>query len=385
MVVARAIRRAAQWARFGLVLCQGVGTHWRRSDQSLASLPRRIAEQRRLLLGNGIGAEEYYDYGLHRPDLPWERKRTFIGSVEQWRWQSLFNPPAYRFFTEDKVVFKRYMHSAGIPVARLLGTLGPAGRAETGEPLQTERAVRAWFEAGKVEQVVVKPLLGSRGTGVLILGERIPGELQWRHVPSGSIDFAGVWGHLHGFPHRPDFLVEERLRPHPDLAAFSPEVVHSARVVTMLEDDVDVIAAAIRIGAGRSAVDNFSQGNLAAPIDLGTGRLGSAVFSRHKSLVRLDRHPATGAPIAGRILPDWEGTLAILRAAARAVPFNRLLGWDLAFSSRGPVVIEANDLWDPDVSQIAPDRGLLETTLLGHLERRDALGLIGLGWRPSRP
>jgi hypothetical protein len=44
----------------------------------------------------------------------------------------------------------------------------------------------------------------------------------------------------------------------------------------------------------------------------------------------------------------------------------------------GPVIIEANGRWDPDVTQPAPDQGLLGTALRGYLERRGLLWLFGL-------
>ena len=54
----------------------------------------------------------------------------------------------------------------------------------------------------------------------------------------------------------------------------------------------------------------------------------------------------------------------------------------------GPAVVEANGDWDPDVTQLAPDRGLLGTALGTYLARRDAVRMIGLGlgrWRCAVP
>jgi hypothetical protein len=342
-----------------------------------------VGEQWWLLAANAIEASDYYEYGLDRPHLPWSQKRDFIGGFDQWRWFELFNPPAYRFFTEDKVIFKRYMSAVGIPVPRLLGVIDPEGSAATGEPLRTDDDVRAWLKEGRIAHAVFKPRLGSHGTGVLIVGERAGEALEWHRVPAGRIALEEIVAHLHAFPHRRTFIVEERLRPHSELAELSPEVVHTARLVTMLDGDVEVITAALRIGAGMAPVDNFSQGNLAAAIDVSTGRLGPAVLSRARRLERVQRHPATGARIEGRTVPDWERALSLIRTAVRAAPFNPLLGWDVAFTRQGPVIIEANDLCGLYVSQIAPDLGLLATSLRRHLERRGAVAMIGLGlWRP---
>jgi hypothetical protein len=146
---------------------------------------------------------------------------------------------------------------------------------------------------------------------------------------------------------------------------------------------VEVVGAALRINIGDQAADNFSQGNLAAAIDLGTGRLGPALRKGVES-ARHRVHPVTGAEIEGRVVPDWDRALAMVRAAALVMPFNPSMGWDIAFAARGPVVVEANCDWDCDVTQFAPDRGLLGTALGPYLARRDAVRMIGLGvgrWR----
>ena len=377
MGVTGAVHEVRRWRRYATEMARGLGVHARRRDEAPASLARRVAEQWRLLLANRITAQDYYLYGLQRRDLSWARKREFVGEMERRSWQERLNPGFYEFFTKDKVVTKRYLAQAGAPVPRLLAVIGPTGRAETGEPLRTPGELGRWLADAKVEQVVLKPVRGARGEGVLVLGERMDGALEWERIPAGRIDLDGILAHLRSYVREPEFLVEDRLRPHPDLAVFSAEVLHTARILTVLEDDAQVVAAALRIGVGSAPVDNFSQGNLAAPIDLATGRLGAAV-SRASGLSRHRRHPVTGATIEGRPVPDWDRAVAVLRAAARVVPFNPVQGWDLAFTAMGPVIVEANGRWDPDVTQLAPDRGLLGTPLRGYLERRGLLTLFDL-------
>ena len=379
---ARLGRSVTAWLRASASMVRGLGLHVRRSDLGLATLPGRILEQAHLLAAGGIEAAEYYKYQLYRPRLPWAEKRQFIGGFQRWRWSDRLNPPDYRYFSEDKLIFKRFMAAAGIPVPRLVAVLGPNGRAETGEPLDTPARVRDWLQSGAVMDVVLKPLLGARGAGVLSLGELDRGTGTWRRLPDGRATVETVLAHLATYPHRSHFLVEERLRPHSTLAELGSDVLHSAHVLTALDDGgVIVFAAALRIGSGRTATDTFSQGNLAAPIDLETGRLGIAALSKPEGHARVTRHPATGVPIEGFVLPDWPRALEVVRAAAAAVPFNAVLGWDLALSECGPVVIETNDLWDTDVSQIAPDRGLLRTALGDYLDRYGVRDSLGLGVR----
>jgi hypothetical protein len=379
-----AVRAAVLWARYGIEFLRGLRHHLRQPDETLASLPRRLWEQARLLAARAMTADDYYLYRLHRRDLPWAAKLEFVGARHRLRWQLALNPREYRCFTDDKLIFKRFLVGVGIPTPRLLGVVGPHGRAETGEPLRSAAELGVWLAAGRAE-LVVKPVNGSRSAGVLVLGGRLPdaGGPRWARVPDGTpVGPAEIWAHLVARPHLPHFLLEERVRPHPELAEFSPEVVHTARIMTVLEGEARAIAATLRIGLGRIAVDSFGRDNIAAPVDVATGRLQPAVSKHERGVTRHRTHPVTGAAIEGRRLPDWERAVELVSRAHGSIPFNRCLGWDVAFGPDGPVVIGANDRFGINVLQAVHDRGLLGGPLGPFLERAGAIHLIGLpGWR----
>ena len=48
------------------------------------------------------------------------------------------------------------------------------------------------------------------------------------------------------------------------------------------------------------------------------------------------------------MLPDWPDALELVRSAHRAIPELVFVGWDIAFTPTGPVIVEANH--DPDVN-----------------------------------
>ncbi len=82
------LQRIPRW-RFRLrhwiqEMLTGLPEHLRRADsgpRSRLSLARRIGEQWRLLASNSVTAGDYYLLGLDRRDLPWARKREFVGSM----------------------------------------------------------------------------------------------------------------------------------------------------------------------------------------------------------------------------------------------------------------------------------------------------------------
>ena len=372
-----AIRFLARLTRVAAALARGLRKHVEYSGDGLA-LPRRIAEQAALLLANGVTAEDYYIHGLERASLPWAAKRRFLGQFERWRWADRLNPRPWQILTEDKLLLHRFLDHAGIPMAPLLGVVGAHGRAETGEPLRTAGELVAWLDARKLEHVVIKPTLGRSGTGILVFGPRSGGSA-WARVPRGTLTVDEIAAHLaHHQPAHPHFIVEERLRPHPTLAALEPEVLHTARVVAIHDGDVRLVAAGLRIALGGEPVDNMGRGNFVAPIDLATGRLGTA-RTEWSGQARFVAPPVSGAAIEGQTVPDWTDAVALVHRAARLLPLHRCLSWDIALTSQGPVVLEANALVDPVVTQLAHDQGMLATPLGPFLVRCGAVRLVGLG------
>jgi hypothetical protein len=55
--------------------------------------------------------------------------------------------------------------------------------------------------------------------------------------------------------------------------------------------------------------------------------------------------PGTERSFIGFQLPDWEKAKELALQAADAFPWARSIGWDVAMSGRGPVLIEGNEEW----------------------------------------
>lgn len=65
------------------------------------------------------------------------------------------------------------------------------------------------------------------------------------------------------------------------------------------------------------------------------------------------------------------------RAAVRLHAFWTL-GWDVAITAEGPVMLEANMRFDVAVNQVASDRGLLATSFAEIMKKYGAFDKLGL-------
>lgn len=232
---------------------------------------------------------------------------------------------------DDKVLAKEYLGAAGVPVP---ATLFVARRFTDLTPFLETIADR--------EDFVVKPASGSGGGGIVVLVSRVRAGV-WRTAGGREVDAAALRRHVADILFGsftlddPDAaLIEERLVPHPMLAALFPDGLSDVRVITLR----GVPAAAMvrvptRASGGRA---NLHQGAIGLGVDLATGRTTRALLRGRL----LERHPDTGASLIGLTLPHWEEVVEISRRSAAGVPLG-YLGVDVGLDARrGPVVLEIN-------------------------------------------
>lgn len=148
-------------------------------------------------------------------------------------------------------------------------------------------------------------------------------------------------------------LCEEFVVQHRDVAALYPHSVNTYRIVTVLTDgEPHIVYAFIRIGNGGRFVDNINAGGMAAPIDIETGIIQYPAFD--KDSIYYETHPYTSCPIQGWQLPLWEESVKTVLEAATVVPQVGYVGWDVAATENGPVLIEGNPFPGHDILQMPP-------------------------------
>ena len=154
-------------------------------------------------------------------------------------------------------------------------------------------------------------------------------------------------------------LAEEYIIQHPDLSRLSPSGLNTIRIITQLNkhNEVDILGARLRISVN-SHVDNLASGNIAAPIDLETGKVtGPGVYS-DITKASVTHHPVTGLEITGFQVPMWNQIIELCKKAALHRQENRSVGWDVALTINGPEFIEGNHNWCKILWQLPVNQGL---------------------------
>jgi hypothetical protein len=151
-----------------------------------------------------------------------------------------------------------------------------------------------------------------------------------------------------------EVIISEFVPQLPYAEAIYPDSTNTIRILTMIDVETQepiIFAAYHRFGTSRTnRVDNVSAGGALARVDIDTGELGPLIMVPAEDwapLIRQDRHPDTGAHVAGTHVPYWPEVLAEVRRTASLFPWAYFVGWDVAVTEGGACVIEGNNR--PDI------------------------------------
>jgi hypothetical protein len=290
-------------------------------------------------------------------------------ATERFQWR--LTPPRYAPLYDNKLISYRFLSSFGFPMAQIYGVFDPrVGHTMDGVPLRTTAELRRWLAGFSGEGFVLKPVEGALGYNVLVLTGRAEGD---------SASFITLTGdrydaeRLEAFARegflrlqnrtkrdaRP-YLLQERIHPHPEIQALvGGPTLSTTRVVTFvaLDGQPRLLAASFRLQPGPVGADNFARGSVACYVDLEDGVLGRGRI--RDQLADVTRVPGTDRCFVGFQLPDWAEVRKLALRAATTFPWARVIGWDIALSNRGPVLLEGNNRWDPALVQLPAPRGLM--------------------------
>jgi hypothetical protein len=267
-------------------------------------------------------------------------------------------------FARNKVLFYEHCQRAGLPtipiICRVGGTPDPVGHAVE---LVKDAERLAILLGSAPRQLFAKSIAGSYGADAFLIARRGTGfEFDGRIGTATEL--------LAYLRQRCDehtgFVIQPQVRPHVNMLPLaSANGLPTTRVVTaMSADGPEALFACLKIPVGPSITDNFAHGaggNLLAGIDLESGTLTCATGSRRRDwpvMTQVDHHPDSSARITGSQLPFWREVLQTALQGQASLPDFKTIGWDVAATPAGVVLVEANSKYDMDILQIAHQRGL---------------------------
>jgi hypothetical protein len=279
-----------------------------------------------------IAPQDYYAFEFYKGDKTWDEKSRYVGRHGSSYWPFENNPLRYNLLFTHKYVEKLMLKGAGLPTAQPLAVVGVNGDIRTEEQLRD-------FLQRLPHDVVVKPISGTHGRNVLVLTRNEGGLFAGGKACSAK----DVWNHVKSNLES-GFLIEEKLTNSPEIASLHSGSLNTFRIVTIktLDKRWCVAAAYLRVGAGGRVVDNIAAGGILIEVD-GQGRTRKA----HHHGQSVTQHPETGAQLIGVQLTGYRAACDLALEASRRLWFVGTIGWDIAATDRGPMIVEANLWWTP--------------------------------------
>lgn len=280
----------------------------------------------------------YYVLGLDRRDE--NKSRELIGYRKFRLLRDRYNhkPKGLNFnyacMMRDKFLFGQFLTSLNVPTPKNVALINCKGITWLHNMEQSSlEAIRHMNIDG-----FCKKLMGLKGEGAFPLrtenGKIYTENKEIRSSELKSkLDETYVW--------------QERMKQHPEMARLHPQSLNTVRILTFNNNGkVEVFFCAMRMGTNGRSVDNYSAGGIAIGVNSETGQLFEYGQGKPGTIGRAYAHPNTGVRFSSFTIPHFQECLDIVCKVHRYLYGLHSIGWDVAITENGPVIIEGNDVWD---------------------------------------
>lgn len=138
-------------------------------------------------------------------------------------------------------------------------------------------------------------------------------------------------------------LVEEKIIQHEKMATLHPESINTLRIVTLNHNGkVHILSQLLRMGQNKSVIDNVTNGGIYAPVDENGVITHPAFCDKTGELFSV--HPTTRVYLPGFRIPYYKEAIETVKEIASAEKDMGYVGWDVAITPDGPIIVEGNNL-----------------------------------------
>lgn len=222
----------------------------------------------------------------------------------------------------DKGMLDRFLPMARLPHTVIKNIAG-IYYDDIGHIISSEEAEKI---CKQYDCLIFKPSIDS-GAGLMI-----------HFYDKKGMDDSAIRDYFHMFVS--NFVVQEIVSQHPDLAAIHSKSLNTIRVISFLfKGEVHILSAQLRMGAGDARIDNYTAGGIACAIK-DDGWLEDEAVT--KQYTWTDVHPS-GIKFNTIKVPSYDRIIEEIKQYHPMLPHFCIIGWDFAVDASGnPVVVEFN-------------------------------------------
>jgi hypothetical protein len=327
---------------YGQYLCFRIlGDHRKKYLTDSTKSPwKRYLDVQRWMLRNGEFCSFYNAWGLNDMQA---RLNGFIGRKEFLKLKTIaekellrqnglegFN---YDILTKDKFVAGSFLQANGIPCAPHHGIV------VRGQYIPVGKNGYSLAELFEIERdLFFKSVLMEAGEGVF--HARLSGKdviINGQHH---------TWKELLGKLHDGVWNVQSRLVSHKAIRAVNSSALNTTRIVTIIEGSRPAYLTGFQAFAtGKATMDSWSKGSIYVGINVIAGCLKEYGFHNlaESSQSVSEHHPDSGIMFKGYRIPYLLEAVDLCLNAHRLFYNNFVIGWDVAITDSGPLIVEVNE------------------------------------------
>ena len=138
-------------------------------------------------------------------------------------------------------------------------------------------------------------------------------------------------------------VIEEFIIQHEDLQRLNPAAVNIVRFYSIVTPGGTYIFAPVLTTSITMEISNGCQDALTMLADIRTGKVLTFAVDQNNT-VDYREHPVTRVPFEGFQIPYWQETIDMMAKALPLASKISNIGWDVAITPEGPIIIEANTI-----------------------------------------
>jgi hypothetical protein len=241
---------------------------------------------------------------------------------------------SYLVLLRDKYTFYLLLSSLGFPTPKVLG-LCIGGSIEWLDTHTTEGIDSLMRRPGL--KAFCKTILGESAEGAFPL--RVEGSTLL--LDGEPVTLSDLTQRLRG-----GFIIQEFIEQHPRTAELYPPCINTLRINTIRKGtDIVLFSTCMKMGANGSTRDNWASGGLLGVVDRETGRLTKEFKYRPGIGGIAVKHPQSGVVFEGYEIPYFKEAVRMVVELHSFLYGIHSIGWDVAITKDGPLIIEGNDNW----------------------------------------
>lgn len=304
-------------------------------------------------------------YGFYKKSISRGEKLSFISNEKIIRvFRPTLNNKRWIPILENKFLFYLYYSQFNFAIAKVYGFYYPKrGFFIDGSPLKNRNDFFRWLNKTEIKNLVVKPVGSLGGKGIMIFEEIISPEVL-RSNDGKTYNLNEVFSFMERDiearqdkeDHYRGYIFEEKIEQDGSMNVLSGKSLNTVRISTLVSKNNEILIdfGMLRVGKKESLTDNLHQGGYVVNINVADGSIDEKTFGykgKEGPWVEEKEEGIKELFKDGRV-PFWSDIVTLAKKAATVSPELRSVGWDIAISKNGPVLMEGNDNWDMIIAQV---------------------------------